>query len=130
VPLPIPPKSTLGSLACPRDRGRLEKRAEVRQGRDAKVRERPERSIDTYRDFLAQAVAGDIAAGEAVRKGLEDLERSPARQCGTLLDARPPVAVQSARGGAGDFNRTPAGSPSVNSTPAASSTALATGAVS
>ena len=33
------------------------------------------------------------------------------------------VAVQSARGGAGDFNRTPAGSPSANSTPAASSTA-------
>jgi len=33
------------------------------------------------------------------------------------------VAVQSARGSAGDFNRTPAGSPSVNSTPAASSTA-------
>ncbi len=32
-------------------------------------------SVDTYRD-LALAVAGDIGAGEVVRKGLEDLERS------------------------------------------------------
>jgi PHD/YefM family antitoxin component YafN of YafNO toxin-antitoxin module len=34
-------------------------------------------SIDAYRELLALAAAGDIAAGEAVRKGLEDLERSP-----------------------------------------------------
>jgi len=33
-------------------------------------------SVDTYRDLLALAVAGDIGAGEVVRKGLEDLERS------------------------------------------------------
>jgi PHD/YefM family antitoxin component YafN of YafNO toxin-antitoxin module len=33
-------------------------------------------SVDTYRDLLALAVAGDIGAGEVVRKDLEDLERS------------------------------------------------------
>ena len=46
-------------------------------------------SVETYRDLLALTVAGDIAAGEAVRKSLEDLERSLARQCGMLLDAPP-----------------------------------------
>jgi PHD/YefM family antitoxin component YafN of YafNO toxin-antitoxin module len=34
-------------------------------------------SVDTYRDLLALAVARDIGAGEVLRKGLEDLERSP-----------------------------------------------------
>jgi len=33
-------------------------------------------SVDTYRDLLTLAMADDIAAGEAVRKSLEDLERS------------------------------------------------------
>jgi PHD/YefM family antitoxin component YafN of YafNO toxin-antitoxin module len=32
-------------------------------------------SVDTYRDLLALAAAGDMAAGQAVRKGPEDLER-------------------------------------------------------
>jgi PHD/YefM family antitoxin component YafN of YafNO toxin-antitoxin module len=34
-------------------------------------------SVDTYRELLTLAMAGDITAGEAVRNGLEDLERSP-----------------------------------------------------
>ncbi len=34
-------------------------------------------SVDNYRELLTLAMAGDIAAGEAARKSLDDLKRSP-----------------------------------------------------
>jgi len=42
-------------------------------------------SVETYRDLLALTVAGDIAAGEAVRKSLEDLEHSSPVNAGCCL---------------------------------------------